>query len=149
MKNFYGEIFYHWIFSSSIWLPFQLDKKPLHIKMEVCERNSCVCVTITTRDAVSNWRRTARAGARVTSECETEKITKVRYAILFAMKNILCCNGLASVGFALCLLKFFLYFTICLSYNVWRKTERDNVSLGLEYLLYVEIFQACLLTNVM
>jgi len=30
-----------------------LDKKPLHIKMEVCERNSCVCVTIATRDAVT------------------------------------------------------------------------------------------------
>jgi len=30
-----------------------LDKKPLHVKMEVCERNSCVCVTITTRNAVT------------------------------------------------------------------------------------------------
>jgi len=26
------EIFYHWIFSSSVWFLFQLNKKPLHIK---------------------------------------------------------------------------------------------------------------------
>ena len=32
---------------------FQLDKKPLHIKIEVCEKNSCVCVIIATRDAVT------------------------------------------------------------------------------------------------
>jgi len=31
---------------------FKLDKKLLHIKMEVCERNSCVCVNIATRDTV-------------------------------------------------------------------------------------------------
>jgi len=52
-ENFLQWIFYHSIFSSSSWLPFQLDKKLLHIKMEICERNSCVCVTIATRDAVT------------------------------------------------------------------------------------------------
>jgi len=55
-EDFYGEFFYHGIFCSSSWLPFHqfhLDKKLLHIKMEFYERNSCVCVTIATRDAVT------------------------------------------------------------------------------------------------
>jgi len=36
-------------FSSSSWVPFhqfQWDMKSLHIKMEVCERNGCMCYTI-------------------------------------------------------------------------------------------------------
>jgi len=49
-KNFYSENFF-----SSSWVlfhQFQLDKKLLHIRMEVCERNCCVCVTIATRDVI-------------------------------------------------------------------------------------------------
>jgi len=61
--------------------------------MEVCERNSCVCVTIATRDAVTGEEQLESLNAK-------EKITKVidRYAVAvkkrnkcwqFAMKNIL------------------------------------------------------------
>ena len=53
-KNFYSEIFTLEFFPVQ---PFQLDKKPLHIKVEVCERNSCVCVTIATRDVVTGEER--------------------------------------------------------------------------------------------
>jgi len=54
-------------------------------------------------------------------------------------------NGLASLGFplgfALCSLKF---FTSRFAKAIMRdQIERDNVSLGLKYLLYVEIFQQC------
>jgi len=71
------------------------------------------------------------------------------YRITFAI--LTSHNSLASLGFALiCSLKF-LYSTICQSYCIMHdKMERDKVSLGLEFLLYVEIYQqrrTCLLTN--
>jgi len=97
--------------------------------------------------------------ARVT-ECETGKITKVRYVVAVKKEGIIIgdlpreiscscritvailtlCNGFASLGFALCsgtevLVLHDLPKLMC------DKMERDNVSLGLEYLLYVEIFQ--------
>jgi len=63
-ENFLQWNFFHWILSSSSlgssWLlfhQFQLDKKLLHIKMEVCKRNSCVCITIAMRDAITGEER--------------------------------------------------------------------------------------------
>jgi len=48
-------------------------------------------------------------------------------------------NGLASLGFALCSLKF---CTSQFAKAIMRhEIERVNMFLGLEYLLYVEIFQ--------
>jgi len=57
---------------------FQLDKKLLHIKIEVCERNNCVCVTITTRDAVTGeeW-----------LKCKREQITKMIDSYTVAVKK--------------------------------------------------------------
>jgi len=65
-------------------LPFQLDKKLLHIKIEVCERNSCVSVTITTRNAITREERLESLNAG------TGKITKVidRYAVAVKKEGI-------------------------------------------------------------
>jgi len=65
-ENFMVKFFTIEFFSSS-WLlfyQFQLDKKPLHIKIEVCERNSCVCVIIATRDAVTEEERLESLNAK-------------------------------------------------------------------------------------
>jgi len=52
--------------------------------MEVCERNSCVCVTITTRDAVTGEERLKLLNAK-------GKITKVidRYAVAVKKEGII------------------------------------------------------------
>jgi len=46
--------------------------------MKVCERNSCVCVTITTRDAVIGEQQL---------KCEREQITKVIESYAIAVKK--------------------------------------------------------------
>jgi len=50
-KIFYGENFLPLNFFQFKLVAVSVGQKPLHIKMEFCERNSCVCVPITTRDA--------------------------------------------------------------------------------------------------
>jgi len=52
--------------------------------MEVCERNSCVCVTITTRDAITGEERLESL-----PECATGKIRKVRYAVAVKKEGII------------------------------------------------------------
>ena len=74
---------------------------------------------------------------------------KISCACRITVAILTSCNSLASLGFALCSLKL-SRTSLSAKTIMCDEMERDNVSLGLEYLLYVEIFQqqhTCLLTN--
>jgi len=55
--------------------------------MEVCERNSCVCVTIATRDVVTGEELLESLNAKLAG-----KITKVRYAVAVKKEGIIVGN---------------------------------------------------------